>query len=1472
MKNISLSILLASCSLFGVAQVAPPIQQSNSASSTVSLTYQSRRTHINPEFCATDHFHNKKMATDSLYRYKHEESVNRYTKLPINKNPVNGIYQVPVVVHVMHKGEAVGSGTNISDADVRLGIQYLNNYWRKITGTYGDGNGVDMEIEFTLAVQDESGNCTDGIDRVDMSGVSSYVNNGVNRNNTNGLNDYTAGGGVNSLKEYSIWNPTEYYNVWIVDEIDNKNCYTGGSYTAGYAYYASSHGQPWDGSVVLICSYLDESSDTWAHEMGHAFNLPHTFDGDNYPSVCGDDGISDTPQHFRTSDIPGLYFDCGNTDPNTCDPSFNQVMSPTHTGNGTHQDHMLNYMDYTGCSSEFTFGQRTVAKSAMTVERASFLTSPALTPPVVATVDFTSTTTAICANSSVTFYDQSSCTPNTYTNNGYTGISFLWTFDNGGTPITSTDQNPTITFTSAGSYNVTLQVTNPSGTSSKTVNGYLNVSSGTVTAACTPTSSNPPANYGYTMSNITFNTLSNTTSGSMNQEYVDYSCSHATTVNPDSSYTMSVTLNNGSTYSEDVDVYIDYNDDGTFSAGEKVMSATLPAGTGTGTFNQVVTIPTSPTTGKMLRMRAYVDANGTGAVCSNTFVGDIEDYGVYIATVSTCNDPDVPTISGTTTICNGNSTTLSIATGNLNDATDWQWYTSSCGGTSAGNGTSINVSPTTTTTYYVRGEGGCVSPGSCAQVTVTVNDVPGNAGSITGSTSVCENATGVTYSISSVSGATNYTWTVPSGATITAGQGSTSITVSFGTTAGNVAVTPSNTCGNGGGNSVAVSINTVPGNAGSITGSGSVCQNATGIGYSIAAVSGATNYTWTVPSGATITAGQGSTSITVSFGTTSGNVAVTPSNTCGNGGSNSMAVTVNACGAPPVADFSGSPTTLCEGNSVSFTDLSTNTPTSWSWSFPGGTPSSSSAQNPTVTYASAGTYAVTLTASNAFGSDPITKTGYITVNACGVTQLRSQDCGLVMTDYLNYITCDWVANADAYQYEFSNTGLGYTQTYTRHYNWKEVYVFLVPGIQNNTTYDVRVRAKVNGIWSSYGSVCQITTPANDVTTRLMSAYCGITLNNYSQFIKCEYVAEATDYQYEFSNTGLGYTQTYNRLSSWREVYLNDVAGILDNTTYNVRVRAKVNGVWTNYGSVCQVTTPSTGGVTKLRSGDCGIVMTDYANYITCDYAAGATDYEYEFSNTGLSYTQTYTRSSSWREVYVHLVPGIQNNTTYNVRVRAKINGIWSAYGTTCQITTPANGITTKLINNDCGIVMSSYSNYITCDYVAGATNYQYEFSNIGLGYNQIMNRHYNWRYVYVNDVPGIQLSTTYDVRVRAKINGVWGSFGTVCQITTPSSLRLGTPSSFDEEPQWSDVNELEMIIYPNPNSGDFVYLDLKGLDQDAELIITDISGKVIQQQVINTDETDYNSTLRFNEKLNSGFYLVTVVSGTHKITRKLIVR
>lgn len=98
------------------------------------------------------------------------------------------------------------------------------------------------------------------------------------------------------------------------------------------------------------------------------------------------------------------------------------------------------------------------------------------------------------------------------------------------------------------------------------------------------------------------------------------------------------------------------------------------------------------------------------------------DYIQVTVTYQGCIDPTLPTLAVTSSpICPGTTTTLQVTGGTLNNATAWHWYSGSCGGSPVGTGVSVNVSPTVTTTYYARGEGGCVIPGSCSSITVNVH-------------------------------------------------------------------------------------------------------------------------------------------------------------------------------------------------------------------------------------------------------------------------------------------------------------------------------------------------------------------------------------------------------------------------------------------------------------------------------------------------------------------------------------------------------------------------------------------------------------------------------------------------------------------------------------------------------------------------------------------------------------------------------
>ena len=150
---------------------------------------------------------------------------------------------------------------------------------------------------------------------------------------------------------------------------------------------------------------------------------------------------------------------------------------------------------------------------------------------------------------------------------------------------------------------------------------------------------------------------------------------------------------------------------------------------------------------------------------------------------------------------------------------------------------------------------------------------------------------------------------------------------------------------------------------------------------------------------------------------------------------------------PPVAAFTADETTVLYGNSVNFTDQSTNNPTSWSWTFEGGTPSTSTAQNPTVTYNTTGTYDVTLVATNAEGNDTETKTNYIAV----VDEIIPDYCASAG----NSSYYEWIAGVEVGTFSNSSGAATYTDftSLTANLTAGETYdITLTPGYRS-TTYN-----------------------------------------------------------------------------------------------------------------------------------------------------------------------------------------------------------------------------------------------------------------------------------------------------------------------------------------------------------------------------------------------------------------------------------
>ncbi len=237
-------------------------------------------------------------------------------------------------------------------------------------------------------------------------------------------------------------------------------------------------------------------------------------------------------------------------------------------------------------------------------------------------------------------------------------------------------------------------------------------------------------------------------------------------------------------------------------------------------------------------------------------------------------------ITGNATVCNGVSTTYSIAA--VSGATSYTW-TYSGGGNPVGTGTSVTLSPTSNGTLSVVANNSC-GASNPRLLSITVTATTPQPGTITGSTTVCSGVS-ATYSIAAVSGATNYTWTYSGGGN-PVGTG-TSVTLSP-TSNGTLSVIANGSCGTSTARTLNITVTTTMSQPGAITGNAQPCpgEEAT---YSVAAVTGATSYQWTLPSGWTGT--STTNSIKVVTGTTAGNVFVRAVGTCGTSNATTRAVT-----------------------------------------------------------------------------------------------------------------------------------------------------------------------------------------------------------------------------------------------------------------------------------------------------------------------------------------------------------------------------------------------------------------------------------------------------------------------------------------------------------------------------------------------------------------------------------------------------
>lgn len=383
----------------------------------------------------TTHEHTNKMLEQFPERRALLEQLNREAELYTAQHygqRAGNVKVIPTVIHVIHNN----GGENISKEAILNTMEAVNLELRGENNT----NSVISEFqsliantgfELRLAKIDGNGNCTDGITR------------------TVSMQTYEGGEGV---KDLINWNngSRKYLQVWLVQTVGNG--------AGGYTYLPGSTGAQSNGIIIRTGQFQQ----TLTHEFGHWMNLSHTWGPTNEPEQANncyyDDDVSDTPNTMGTSGSCNLnQQDCGSL------------------------DNVQNHMDYSTCARMFTLGQAARMQSASNSSiggRSSYWansnrtatgTSDGFSNSCVPTIAFAPAIVKGCEGITVNFTDGS------FGADLDPSWDWNWSFP-GGTPSSSTNQNPTVSYSTAGEYNVTLTISNNAGTDSKIIQNAVVVS------------------------------------------------------------------------------------------------------------------------------------------------------------------------------------------------------------------------------------------------------------------------------------------------------------------------------------------------------------------------------------------------------------------------------------------------------------------------------------------------------------------------------------------------------------------------------------------------------------------------------------------------------------------------------------------------------------------------------------------------------------------------------------------------------------------------------------------------------------------------------------------------------------------------------------------------------------------------------------------------------------------------------------
>ena len=397
------------------------------------------------QHCGFDELASQLQNEDATYFDRQDEIELNYLNFVSTSNTL-ALYDsisLPVVIHIVHlPGTPIGENENITDDQVRLGLDRLNNTFAgKACSENPVGN--DMNIKFELAQRNIHGEETNGIIR-----------------HSSTLSEFGFGGYTFMILDavgFSSPFPTrDYINIYLVKSICyaiiNDEC----SGPLGLATSPSSHGLIADGIAIESGIWINDdecySGKLAAHEMGHYLNLLHTFENGcpNENCLTQGDRVCDTAPD-NSSDRNNQACQTGVFN-NSCSTDLDdQYCNIFVTDAPDPEDNIMDYSSF-ACQYLFTDGQKARMHSSLRTTRNSLVQSNAFTDPC------TSIVSTWIQGDLDALVDSTS----TYLSNIENVDSVAWLVDS---VLVSHETNLAFTFTEVGEHTLTLRAFNDSGCS-----------------------------------------------------------------------------------------------------------------------------------------------------------------------------------------------------------------------------------------------------------------------------------------------------------------------------------------------------------------------------------------------------------------------------------------------------------------------------------------------------------------------------------------------------------------------------------------------------------------------------------------------------------------------------------------------------------------------------------------------------------------------------------------------------------------------------------------------------------------------------------------------------------------------------------------------------------------------------------------------------------------------------------------------